>query len=586
MRRLWRIWVQFGVCAALVIAAMAQVSLMAVRLDRKQAAAERREREEGNILLALMRMEAMLTPLVGRESARPYRHFRAFYGSRDAYPSAGHVLNPSPLLRGPPPDITLHFQLRPDGSPESPQVPIQEDRKRWAENRRYTNSHAIREYKRRLSILTENVSYESLMDRLADPEEKVGRSKAMRHAVADDEAPDTYRNRVEELRQRREAVEQAIQPLDSSRSYGARDGAMRALFTGHHLLLVRQVSDESGSRIQGCWLDWHRIKSKLLAAIKEELPNADLGLWVGSHSEDLQNLQSKALWPLAAIDNIRLVPGEIPLDTGAGASAIQVSLGFAWVCMLAAAGAVAALLHGAVSLSERRAAFVSAVTHELRTPLTTFRMYTEMLAEDMVPPGPQRAQYFETMLVEANRLGHLVENVLAFARLERGRHGGQKEVIGVGVMLDRFQERLDQRAARAEMTVEAAWKELPDDVRVNVDVGAMEQILFNLVDNASKYAVQAEDRRIVISAEANDNKVILRIRDFGPGIPGDIRRKLFKPFTKSAKDAAHSAPGVGLGLSLCRRLAKTIGGRVRLDRGIEPGACFLLTFTRASQDDE
>ena len=81
------------------------------------------------------------------------------------------------------------------------------------------------------------------------------------------------------------------------------------------------------------------------------------------------------------------------------------------------------LLAGVVALSERRAAFVSSVTHELRTPLTTFRMYADMLARGMVPDAERRQQYLETLRTEAERLTHLVENVLSYARLERGRGG-------------------------------------------------------------------------------------------------------------------------------------------------------------------
>ena len=83
--------------------------------------------------------------------------------------------------------------------------------------------------------------------------------------------------------------------------------------------------------------------------------------------------------------------------------------------------AIGLVLGGALSLSERRGTFVSAVTHELRTPLTTFRLYTEMLDEGMVASGESQRNYMKTLRSEADRLGHLVENVLSFARLERGR---------------------------------------------------------------------------------------------------------------------------------------------------------------------
>jgi len=106
----------------------------------------------------------------------------------------------------------------------------------------------------------------------------------------------------------------------------------------------------------------------------------------------------------------------------------------------------AVLLQQVMSLSERRANFVSAVTHELRTPLTTFRMYSEMLAGDMVPPDKQK-QYVGTLQRQANRLSHLVENVLQFARLENNPDQGAEQSVQVGAMLDRFVDRLQARGA-------------------------------------------------------------------------------------------------------------------------------------------
>src|ERR1043165_39773 len=101
----------------------------------------------------------------------------------------------------------------------------------------------------------------------------------------------------------------------------------------------------------------------------------------------------------------------------------------AWACIELTIVATAVTLRGIVSLSERRGAFVSAVTHELRTPLTTFKMYSEMLASDMVRDAQKRRQYLETLCSEANRLSHLVENVLAYARLERGSARGRVETV-------------------------------------------------------------------------------------------------------------------------------------------------------------
>jgi K+-sensing histidine kinase KdpD len=99
---------------------------------------------------------------------------------------------------------------------------------------------------------------------------------------------------------------------------------------------------------------------------------------------------------------------------------------------------------------------------------------------------------------------------------------------------------------------------------LHTDVGVVEQILFNLVDNAAKYAAAAEDRRIHFEVARTANHVDFTIRDHGPGFSRKSRSHRSKPFSKSAEEAAVTAPGVGLGLALCRRLVKQLGGRMEI----------------------
>ena len=116
---------------------------------------------------------------------------------------------------------------------------------------------------------------------------------------------------------------------------------------------------------------------------------------------------------------------------------------------------------------------------------------------------------------------------------------------------------------------------------VRADTAAVEQILFNLVDNACKYASAAEDKRIHLRTERTTDALLLRVCDHGSGISDEDARKLFRPFTKSARDAANSAPGVGLGLALSRRLARHMNGNLTLDGSIPDGACFVLSLPLA-----
>jgi signal transduction histidine kinase len=256
-----------------------------------------------------------------------------------------------------------------------------------------------------------------------------------------------------------------------------------------------------------------------------------------------------------------------------------------WGAVLLAVAASAILLAGVMTLSERRAAFVSSVTHELRTPLTTFRMYAEMLARGMVPDAARRQEYFETLHKEAERLTLLVENVLAYARLERGRRPQALDRVTISSLLERIGPRLKQRAAQAGMECVIEWPACESgsagaspshSVEFTTDQTVVEQILFNLVDNAAKYAREASDRRIHVDAGRDGEHVRFVVRDHGPGIAKNGASHALKPFEKSAQESAETAPGVGLGLALCKRLARELGGRLETVNAAGEGAAVTL----------
>jgi signal transduction histidine kinase len=352
---------------------------------------------------------------------------------------------------------------------------------------------------------------------------------------------------------------------------------LKPLWLGEQLVLARRI--EWGGRfvVQGCWLNWQNLRQTLLTGVRDLFPAADLQPIVESSGDR----QARTLAALPA----RLVAGPVVLPPLLAWSPIRVSLAVAWACVLLAAIAVAVLLHGTVSLSERRAAFVSAVTHELRTPLTTFKMYSEMLAEGMVMEAERRKHYLDTLCSEANRLSHLVENVLAYARLERGSARSRVERITLGSLIARVKPRLDQRAEQAAMKVVVDSDERALAALVHIDVSAVEQILFNLVDNACKYAAPTATEKLIHLEALPDGKVaMLRVRDHGQGISAEGAKRLFQPFSKSAHQAAHSAPGVGLGLALCRRLSRSMGGDLRFDARGNGGACFVLTLPLMPSD--
>ena len=124
------------------------------------------------------------------------------------------------------------------------------------------------------------------------------------------------------------------------------------------------------------------------------------------------------------------------------------------------------------------------------------------------------------------------------------------------------------------------WDEAAGATTIPTDLAAVEQILFNLVDNACKYASAASDKRLHLRIDVKQKVVTIGLADHGPGISAAGRKRLFQPFSKSVHEAATSAPGVGLGLALCRRLAIDLGGKLELLSPEGGGALFVLTLPR------
>ncbi|HZI16628.1 MAG TPA: HAMP domain-containing sensor histidine kinase [Myxococcus sp.] len=586
MIRSWRIWVAVSACLLLALAGVVWLSAFALRLDRADRQARESAAREEDARLALWRLDSDLLPLVARESALSPEAYGPVSPARGILDSGlkpveeGSVFLASPLLAMPPEHVLLHFQWAADGTVSSPQVV----------------EAGLRES---VGAVLDGAQAELLETRLKTltallREADVRRALAERTAQAqrsEEEEPRRGGNKLAGLFQMSKSANEwnarsrsAKQATSLSQSVGLYNNAlnepppeedayaMQAFWVGDTLLLGRRVRVAGEEFIQGCWLDWPGLRGWLLGRIEDLLPHAVL--------EPVREAGGSRDGRTLAALPVRLVPGQAPEGGYAGESisSLPVVLTVAWSGVLLAGVAVVALLVGVVALSERRGAFVSAVTHELRTPLTTFRMYTEMLASGMVPDEGRRREYFDILHREAERLSHLVENVLAYARIERGRAPARLERVGVRAMLERMEERLRQRAEQAGMELCVT---VPEDVAVLTDASAVEQVLFNLVDNASKYAAPAEDRRIHVELERRSGRVGLAVRDHGPGVDKVTARRLFEPFSKSVQTAARTAPGVGLGLALCRRLARSMRADLRYEKVPAGGARFVLWLPAA-----
>ena len=198
-------------------------------------------------------------------------------------------------------------------------------------------------------------------------------------------------------------------------------------------------------------------------------------------------------------------------------SPLRTTLVMTWIGALGGVVAIGLVLRTSNELAERRGRFVSAVTHELRTPLTTFCLYSQMLSDGIVKDPEAQQSYFNTLRAESQRLARIVESVLDYARLGRRKPGNGKVVMRVGELVDQCVGALAARCEQAgmELVVDRAGD---SDQPVTTDPATVERVLFNLVDNACKYASESSDKRVHVDVRVSVREVEILVRDHGPGI--------------------------------------------------------------------
>jgi signal transduction histidine kinase len=248
--------------------------------------------------------------------------------------------------------------------------------------------------------------------------------------------------------------------------------------------------------------------------------------------------------------------------------------------------ALASLWHNVraqVKLAGKKDDFISAVSHELRTPLTSIRMYSEMLEKNWVKSQDKLAEYYRNMRQESERLSRLVENVLDFARLQKGR---KRYAFRLGSLNDCVGEVVEMMRPYAEQRGFTIHTDFAPMGHTPFDKDAVTQIVVNLIDNAVKYASGAADKTIAVRTRSEGGFVVIEVEDHGPGVPHRQRKKVFEEFYRfeakpADKDPTQSpAPttGTGLGLTLVKRFAEAHGGFVQIDSARPAGAIFRVAL--------
>ncbi len=217
------------------------------------------------------------------------------------------------------------------------------------------------------------------------------------------------------------------------------------------------------------------------------------------------------------------------------------------------------------ALDQLKSDFVALVSHELRAPLTNIRTGLEVLLRG-APEHIQNAHdSLELILKETERLSSFVEMTLDLSALEAGRFQLQvRPISAVKIIEDvvqRFSNQIGYDRLRIEIPKSLPW--------ILADEHALYSILFHLIDNAFKYALEGD---VIVRVSKKDTKIVFHVIDCGPGIPEQERERVFEMFYRLDTSDSRKIYGRGLGLNLAKRFLDLMGGGIQIMGNQEGGA--------------
>lgn len=217
--------------------------------------------------------------------------------------------------------------------------------------------------------------------------------------------------------------------------------------------------------------------------------------------------------------------------------------------------------HAQMVLAQKKDDFLSAVSHELRTPLTSIRMYAEMLEKNWLKSPDKAAAYYSNMRQESERLGRLIENVLDFSRIQKGRKSYTFNSGDINNCVAGVVEVMKPYVESKGFIIEAEYGRIAP---IAFDSDAVTQTVVNLLDNAIKYSPDAEDKTVKVRTKSEKQFILIEVEDHGPGIPHRQRDRIFEQFYRLQAEATRETTGTGLGLALVKKFAEAHGGFVEV----------------------
>ena len=222
--------------------------------------------------------------------------------------------------------------------------------------------------------------------------------------------------------------------------------------------------------------------------------------------------------------------------------------------------------------------FISNISHELRTPLASLKALTETLQDGALDDPPAARRFIDQIQVEVDALSQMVTELLELSRIESGRLALDLQPVAPCDLLDSAARRMQLQAERAGLTLRV---ECVDDLpKVKVDAQRLEQVLVNLIHNATKFTRAGGEVVLFVEAVSGEGPygeaIRFAVRDTGIGIPMDDVSRIFERFYRV--DKSRAGTGTGLGLSIAKHIVEAHKGRIWAESIEGQGSTFYFTM--------
>lgn len=221
-----------------------------------------------------------------------------------------------------------------------------------------------------------------------------------------------------------------------------------------------------------------------------------------------------------------------------------------------------------IAIARQQKNFLLSITHELKSPLASIKLMNETLKIRELP-REKEIELLDSSLGEVDRLENLVENILIAAKIENDKYGFNKESICLSTICEQV---FISYSKRKDFDLSA---DIQKEVYINGDKTCFNSILTNLLDNASKYAVNT---KVLLQLKKEKNLIVLRIADSGKGILDEEKEKVFDKFYRTGNEETRAAKGTGLGLYIVKQLVDFHHGRIFIKDNEPLGSIFEMSF--------